>query len=301
MPQFISPDVGRRLTKIISGSQQASFRSAVGEWRDLRLESQRDYEVEINGVKYFVGDLATESHFCRDMTTESKIHIETKVLFLTALALLAKEDKLIVTTGLPVKQHTEKIKRQLSELLCGTHSISINGEPPKTLHVENIGIVAEGIGFYWDELLDSEGAIQNKWLSTQPVVRVIDIGSRTINLGTVIYTPEGKRLYLDRESNTLNYGYIALESANSDPDDKVFEDFTRRIVADASRVWLTYNPAKDVVVLGGGGVITLGALLKEHYPISLVTKDPLFGNASGFAKMGMIRWQAEQKQSQNLR
>lgn len=301
MVQFISPDIGRRLTKVISEAQKESFRSAVGEWRELKLESQRDYEVEINYEKYFVGDLAAESHFCRDMTTESKIHLETKVLFLTAIALVAKDERLVITTGLPVKQHTDQIKLQLSELLCGTHKVRINGNPPKDLHVEDIGIVPEGIGLYWDEILNDQGVIHNKWLATQPVVRILEIGSRTINLGTIVYTPEGKRLYLDRESDTLNYGYISLETANSKPNDKTFEDFSRRIVADASKLWLTYDPLKDAVLLGGGGILTLGSWLKKHYPISLIARDPLYGNASGFGKMGMVRWQNARKQRQNLR
>jgi hypothetical protein len=292
MVQHIGAEAGRRLTKVVVDGVKKSFPSTVGEWRTRNLEEDRDYEIEINGEKYFIGDLAAESHFRRDMSTVSKIHQETKILFLAAIALVATDEHLIITTGLPINQHTPPIKRQLSDLLHGCYQIRINHQKPKLLNIHDIGIVAEGIGLYWDELLNDQGAIQNKWLATQSIVRTLDLGSRTINLATITYTPDGKRNYLDRESDTLDYGYLALEAAGN-LDEKVYDSFCRRIIADASKLWLTYNPLKDVVLLGGGGVLTLGPFLKEHFPISLVAQDPLFGNASGFRKMGMVRWQTK--------
>jgi plasmid segregation protein ParM len=295
MVQFIGTDPGRRRTKVVTSGDKKSFPSAVGEWRKCNLETERDFEVEINEVKYFVGDLAEESYFGREMTTESKIHLETKVLFLTSLALVAGEEELVITTGLPVNQHKQSIKLQLSNLLCGTHKVRINDGELKVLSISDIGIVPEGIGLYWDEVLSNHGTVHNEWLATQPLVRVLEVGSRTINLGTITYDPiEKKRRYLDKESDTLKYGYLALEAAG-EINDKSLENFSRRVVADASKVWLTYNPMRDVVLLGGGGVITLGTWLRKFYPISLIARDPLFGNASGFNKMGMVRWQNNQK------
>ena len=34
----------------------------------------------------------------------------------------------------------------------------------------------------------------------------------------------------------------------------------------------------------------LGSYLKQHYPGFLLASDPLYGNASGFRKMEMVRW-----------
>lgn len=289
MVQHIAPDTGRRLTKVVTEGEKKSFRSAVGEWRQRNLEADRDYEVEIDGCKYFVGDLAEESHFRREMATTNKIHEETRILFLTALALVAKEEEIVVTTGLPVNQHTPVIKRDLEQLLCGQHRVRIKNGPELKLNIQNIGIVPEGIGLYWDEVLSDQGTIHNIWLATQPVVRILEVGSRTINLGTIAYRDQ-KRLYLDRESDTLAYGYMALEAAEAQPTDECLGAFARRIVADASKAWLSYNPLKDVILLGGGGVLTLGSWLKKHYPISLTARDPVYGNASGFRKMGIARW-----------
>lgn len=303
MVQFIGLDVGRRNVKPITfpfpdPEDRIIFRSSVGEWRKRNLEDDRDYEVEIDGQKYFVADLAQESLYEREMTTPTKVHMETKVLFLTALALVAKEEHLVVTTGLPINQHTESMKKALTTLLCGHHEVRINSAPMLELNVDDLGIVGEGLGMYWHELLDGNGNIQNEWLATQRIVRGIELGSRTTNVFTVVYDPvTNKRHYLDKESDTLDYGYIALQT--EEPDDEALEAFSRKVTAGVSKIWLTYKPIKDVVIIGGGGALTLGQWLKRQYPISLISKEPLFGNALGFCEMGMIRCQNEQ--NRNLR
>jgi plasmid segregation protein ParM len=286
MVQFIGHDGGRDKHKVDSGAKQLSVLSAVGKARNRNLVENLNYSVEIDGRQWFVSDLARESFFKRQMASESKIHEDTRVLFLTSLALITEPNsELIITTGLPVKQHTTEIKRKLTELLCGNHSITVIGQKSVNLTINEIGIVPEGAGAYFDEILDDEGKVVNDWLAKR-LTRVIDIGSRTVNLCTI---DENNR-YLDRDSDTLPYGIMELENAAEDPSEEDMEEFTRKLFGDISKRWQGYNPMKDVILLTGGGVLKLKKWVKPLFPISIIARDPVFANASGYRKMGMMRW-----------
>jgi hypothetical protein len=84
------------------------FPSVVGTARTLRLENPRDYDVTIDGEHLFIGYLAEESLDRREMASESKLHPETRVLFLTALALAANGEPMSITTGVPVVPSTRR-------------------------------------------------------------------------------------------------------------------------------------------------------------------------------------------------
>jgi len=90
--QIIGIDVGRNRVKAVSKDARVDFPSVVGEWQDRNLTTGGNYEVTVDGDKCFIGDLAIKESYClREMATESKVHQESKILFLTALALLAKD------------------------------------------------------------------------------------------------------------------------------------------------------------------------------------------------------------------
>lgn len=81
--QIIGVDVGRNRVKAVSSTNRVDFPSVVGEWQERNLTSYGKYEVIIDGEKYFIGDLALRESYCpREMATESKVHLESKVLFL---------------------------------------------------------------------------------------------------------------------------------------------------------------------------------------------------------------------------
>ncbi|MCT8138665.1 hypothetical protein H1D32_13475 [Anaerobacillus sp. CMMVII] len=114
---IVGGDFGRRNVKIFTGQKMFHFASFVGEARERNLKnrhSNNDLEVEFEGEKYYVGDLAErESEFYRSMMTEQKDHEDTRILALTALHQAnVKEIRLI--TGLPIVNHNEENKRDLS-------------------------------------------------------------------------------------------------------------------------------------------------------------------------------------------
>lgn len=288
MVQFIGHDGGRDEHKIDSGNgHPISVKSIVGKARSRNLVENLNYFVEINGREWFVGDLARESFFKRQMASESKIHEDTRILFLTSIALASESNsELVITTGLPVNQHNPATKQKLTNLLCGEHTVRINGGNEVKIKVHNIGIVPEGAGAYFDEILNDNGMLVNEWLAKR-LTRVIDIGSRTVNLCTI----DEQNRYIDRDSDTLSYGIMELDNASNEQSEDDLEEFTRKLYGDICKRWQGYSPTRDVILLTGGGVLKLKKWIKPLFPISIIARDPVFANASGYRKMGMMRWQ----------
>jgi plasmid segregation protein ParM len=245
-----------------------------------------DVGTEIDGERYFVGNMAKESYFYRAMTSENKIHQESFVLCMTALAVLTRPKEAInLITGLPITQHHDKTKQALIKLLSGFHTITVNGTA-KTFQVGNILIAPEGAAAFWDAVLDNKGTLHDTKLIKE-LVRIVDIGSRTINYCTV-----EQRKYLDRDSGTLPYGIIELLNAKKKPDDNMKAGFARRIVADLSQKWLNYNPEEDTILFTGGGSLLLEKWIRPEFRKTQLAFDAVMANALGYYKMGVLKWAA---------
>jgi len=264
----ISVDCGRFAVKAVDG-RRLTFPSVVGEWRERRITEGGNYDVSINGQKYFIGELAQqESRFARDMTTRSKIHEETKILTLTAIALLADTERVQLVTGLPVEQHTPSTKTELRKLLSGIYDVEVNGVKKHIRLAESdIVITIEGAGAYIAE-------------SPPGKCRVIDAGSRTINTLTI---DENKK-YRDLQSGTLDYGCMELMA------DGNTEQFSRRIITDLSKLWVKYSG--EPVLLTGGGASTLEPYLSRHFKVRQVG-NPVYANALGYHALGVRMWQKQ--------
>lgn len=283
---FIGVDVGRRSVKV-SGplGPVRVFPSRVGEARQLRLAdggAYGDYVVELDGRAYFVGHLAEESFARREMATESKLHEETRVLFASALGLAEPEPGSTVVTGLPISQHTNLVKEDLQNLLAGIKGVALNGRWIP-LAIRELLVVPEGAGAFWAEAMDENGMIRRQDLirhDDSPVrIRVLDLGSRTVNLVTLI----GGR-YLDRESFTLPYGLLELDAMGAGME----RDFVRRVVGDLSTRLSSLHPM-DQFLLAGGGALVLTELIREHLPMTEVIPEPVTANARGMQKLGIAR------------
>jgi len=283
--EILGIDVGRDQVKAIAQGKEIVVRSRVGEWRERKLTSGEDYEVEYDRKTYFVHDLADESYCAREMATGSKVHPESLVLFLTALSQVAASQSVScnIVTGVPINQHDPVNKEQFSRLLSGYHEVKVNDKKYE-INVEQVLIVPEGAGAYWDAVLDENGGLRDSWLANR-MVRVLDIGSRTVNYCTI-----NNRRYVDRDSGTLNYGIFELHNMNSRPTDAQGEQFSRRIIGDLSKKWMNYDEASDIVLLSGGGSLLLERWLKQQYPMARMAQDPVRANSRGYLKMGVLKW-----------
>lgn len=280
MRKYIGIDVGRKLTKVATEHGVKVFPSVVGEYREMKIGSTRDYVTSIDGQRYFVGDMADESYYRREMSTESKIHEETKTLFLTALATTGVGifDEFTVATGLPVTQHDEETKAKLNALLRGNFQVSLNGGPEKMIRVERLAIVPEGAATFYNELLDDEGKIRRQELLRYGSLLVIDVGSRTVNYVELV----GGR-YRDRNSGTLPYGAKELDLRDSV---EARHAFARRIVGDLSERLPDLSHVEKFL-LTGGGTKKIGCYLQQMLNNAEVVSDPITANVCGFRKLGM--------------
>lgn len=302
MVQHIAIDCGRDSTKTITRHNllniliRKDFKSRVGEWRELKLESEEHYQVNIDGSKFFIHDLAEESFFERAMTVREKIHDELRILFLSALGMVVNNgEKLIITTGLPIGQHTIETKNRFQELVKGKHIIQIDDKPSVECYIDNLNIIAESTSIFWNCMLDDQGIpIQSPF--PNQTVRILDLGSREFNFSTIKFYPnEQRRKFLDKESGSLNYGMIELEKSGENPTSEMKNQFTRKIVGDVSKKWFTYEPLKDIIIIAGGGILQLQEYFKPHFPLLRIDPDPIFAPVKGMYKMGMAKWRKEQQ------
>lgn len=274
--QIIAIDTGRDKTKIATHNTKLSFKSIVGDWHVRNLSSGGNWEVEINDEKYFIGDLAESESFApRRMTTKSKTHLETKILFLTALGLTCEDENPYIVTGVPVDQFNPDTKREMLNLLKGEYYIKVNNQS-KHLYINDFAICPEGGGTFWRTLNQYTFLEHSK-------VRIIDLGSRTVN-----YVTMNNKNYVDKDSGTLNFGMMMMEETSL-----THEQITFKVIGDLSKRWLDFDPKKDVVLLTGGGAIPLEKYFKPNYTSCRVVDDPVMANCLGYLKMGELRWQKQ--------
>lgn len=258
---IVGLDIGRRYGKVFTGRDLFYLSSFVGEWRERNLSnrhSDNDLEVEFQGEKYFVGDLAErESDFCRSMMTEQKDHEDTLILALTALH-QAKVDCARVVTGLPIKNHNDDNKKRLKKLLQGRWDITVNGEE-KTIIIQSVDVAAEGGAAFWSK-------------PTNGLVRIIDGGSKTIN-----YVTLKDRRYVDRESGTLDFGFETNKSIND-------KQLIARIAGELGRKW----SSDDIIWTAGGKAKTIAKYITPYFKYATPMDNAIFANAMGFYNIGRI-------------
>lgn len=254
-------DCGRRNVKVFTGQKMFHFSSIVGEARERNLNnrhSTNDMEVEFEGEKYYVGDLAErESEFYRAMMTEQKDHEDTRLLALTALHQANITDVRVIT-GLPIANHNEDNKKRLKQLLQGRWDITVNGEQ-KTIIIKSVDVAAEGGAAFWSRPTDG-------------IIRVIDGGSKTIN-----YVTLKDRRYVDRESGTLPFGFETNKSIND-------KQLVARIAGELGKKW----GAEDVIWTAGGKASVISDHLQPYFRNVAPMPNALYANAMGFHAIGRI-------------
>lgn len=265
-------DLGRRNVKLFTGDRYVWFPAVVGEWRDLKLRNNfgsKAFDCMYGGERFFAGVLAeNESEFARQMLIEDKAHQDTLLLALIALS-HSPHDDFDIVTGLPVNLHDEEHKNALSNLLVGTHTITVNGVT-RTLTIHRVRVVVEGGGAFWSSPKDG-------------VVRLIDGGSKTIN-----YITMRNRKYVDRDSGTLGFGFDTNKSTDA-------SQLASRVVGEVGKKW----GKQDKVYTVGGEASRLASLVKPFFP-NTATLQPeqsaistdgsidfnMFANAMGYYNIG---------------
>jgi plasmid segregation protein ParM len=263
-------DAGNFNGKVVNEEIAEIYRSCLGEWRERNLKSSfgsDDMEWEYQGEKGFAGTLAQyESEFPREMMGGTKAHEDAKLRVLLALHRYSGKDlEHDIVVGQPIDAHNEEEKNKIKRMLKGQHTIKVNGIT-KTFYIRRVEVAAEGGAIYWATRFNAS------------LVRIIDIGSGTVNCATII---EGK--YIDRDSFTLPFG------ANSTKTNDLTK-LGRGVIAGTSGKW----NAHDTVFIAGGVAKDIEEVIQTHYPTakalpipklingSIEILHPVFANATAF-------------------
>ncbi|CDN44181.1 ParM/StbA family protein [Paenibacillus sp. P22] len=257
---IIGIDAGGSAVKLYDGRQFRQFPSPIGyDWRERNLQQvhgEHDFEWEYGGQHGFAGTLAMyESELAESTKGDSKAHPDARLRVLIALHQYAPGSEHQIVVGQPIRTHTPEQKRQIKEMLQGRHEITINGER-RVIVIRRCEVAAEG-------------AAAGLLVPSLGIVRVIDIGSGTVNLGTL-----QDRRFVDRASDTLVNGMETLR--NPDP-----AAFARAIIAHAIRLkW----KSEDVLVLCGGGAEALLPDIGKHFKSAQLLKPgmSLYANVEAF-------------------
>ncbi|MFY2248442.1 ParM/StbA family protein [Priestia megaterium] len=241
-------DSGSSSVKVATQEGLYTFSSHLGEWRERNLSStfsENDIEYEYQGKKGFAGTLAQyESEFLRQMMGSTKAHEDAKIRTLIAIHRYGGLTNEIVV-GQPILQHNEQEKQKIKAMLKGQHTITVNGIT-KTFTINQVEVAAEGGAVYW--------ALNTK----APLIRIIDIGSGSVNYATI----EGGR-YIDKDSSSLEYGAESTKSQN-------VNSMVESIIAQTSKKWRK----EDVVLIAGGMAEEVQDLVSSYYKEAKAIKVP---------------------------
>ncbi|MGG4035039.1 ParM/StbA family protein [Paenibacillus cisolokensis] len=253
---IVAIDAGGAETKVYDGRQLRRFPSMIGDWRERKLQQrhgEHDYEWEYDGRKGFAGTLALyESECAESQKGDTKAHPDARLRVLIALHQYAEGMEHSIVVGQPIGRHTPAEKDEIKRMLVGRHELTVNGER-RVLVIRRCEVAAEGVTA---GLLATEGG----------TIRVIDIGSGTVNFGTLI-----DRRFNDRGSFTLPAGLETVRSADA---------LGRQI---ALRALAAGWKGDDALYLCGGGAEPLMPHIKVYFPgVRLLDGDPVFANVRAF-------------------
>ena len=250
-------DAGNYYTKVASHNKVFKFPSNIGEYREMNLEvnhGEYDMVVEYKNQRYFAGTLAKyESEFGSTMFGDSKAHLDGKLRVLIATYLTCNDNSRVqIVTGQPIGKHREKTK--IKRMLEGMHTLTVNGIT-KRFTIDRVEVAPEGAGAFWA-------------FKQQGKIRILDIGSGTINCATII---DGR--YVDKDSFTLPFGANTTNSTH--------EQFAKGIQRAISRKWTDDVP---IYLIGGIATLIEPYLNAKLLPIKY---HPTFANALGFYQLGV--------------
>lgn len=282
MSIVIGVDAGNYMAKTAGPYGVDHYRTAICDWfkRDF-IESfgDDDMEFEIDGRKGYAGSIAEyEDVFGGGgMYGDTKAHEDTKIRVLLALHRYIEKycpgvNSVKLVTGQPITSHNDTEKDKLKEMLQGSHEFIVNGVL-RYLYIEEVGIAAEGAGAFWSNPQSGK-------------VRIIDVGSGTINVATI----QNKKI-INNASATFNFG---VETVN-----RALDSIARGIIQETTGLrW----ERTDLIYLCGGVSYDISPHIQKYYPETQLIQpllnryegvemtSPIFSNAVGFYEIGRLTY-----------
>jgi plasmid segregation protein ParM len=267
-------DAGNFKVKVAGEFGLMDFISAIGESRQINLQQihgQDDMYYEYQGETGFAGSLALyESEFGGSIMGDTKAHVDTKLRVLIGIhryitLYQIEEKEFDIVLGQPISKHNPNEKTKIKEMIKGWHTIVVNGVE-KSFHIRNIEVAAEGVSAFFSN-------------PTNGLVRILDVGSGTVNYSSVL---EGR--FLDKDSGTLPFGVNTNKTDN-------LQALSRGIATHVLKKW---SPQDKTFVVGGiaeqilphlKGYFSNIDILRPIYNQQYV--NPIYANAVAFYIVGV--------------
>lgn len=230
-------DAGNDGTKICGPLGVQRYSSSIGEYNPLNMREQFDSDdlvFEYNGRIGLAGTLAQfESDWGYAVKGDSKSHEDAILRTLLAIIRYSDHDEHSIVVGQPIATYTDEEKQRIKRRLTGRHEIVVNGRR-RVVRINRVEVAPEGAAAAMSD-------------PKPGLVRIIDIGSGTVNCATL---HDMKRINL--ESFTISKGMETVKS--NDP-----EQMARGIANLTLGKWRK----DDYVRLVGGGIHAAGIAKDE--------------------------------------
>ena len=322
----IGIDLGYGFVKATCGDKTVKFPSLVEVGQPTTHDAFRaaDYEVEIDGTTYFVGEMARrEGKSLINLADPLAKEEDLRVLWLTALALVGNDEPATVVTGLPLSQYDtrDKFAERLAKL---RGVVTIRGKK-RLVETESLQVVPQAMGAMMAGLLEPETmSLRNpQWMEQGGYLLLVDVGTRTT--GVVTFETQPEFTWVAKLSGATDIGMIdifrAMQTAfgrqvGSAPRleevpfweslltkgetwyggktidfretrDAIREQFGKRIAQYAVQLLggEAWNRVAVVFLAGGGAVVPQTSLRTYGVPVFSVP-DAQMANATGFYLFG---------------
>lgn len=269
-------DAGNHMAKVMGPFGPDKFRTNICDWFEREVEErfgEDDMEFEIDGRKGFAGTIALyEDEFGNGATYgDTKAHEDTKIRVLLAInryldRYCSTVNNISIVVGQPIKRHVETEKKLIKEMLLGKHQIKVN-DKTRTFFIENVGVAPEGSAAFWSH-------------PQSGLLRIIDIGSGTVNAATII-----DNRHINTASDTFNFGVETVKNKDD------YSNIARGVIRGTTK--LKWSKSDNILICGGISE-GIAPFIVEHYPNAQILNPtfangrevkflaPVFANAVGF-------------------
>lgn len=317
----IGIDIGRSYTKAVYENRVVMFPTQAG--RAVRMHTSpvggkgKDYHL-LEPFDYYIGELAIQQRVgSLNLSPDWVLSEEYRALYLTALAAVTKSfsTRYTVVTGLPLSDL--HLVAKAKPLLLGSWQPKLNsGDTKKTIKIDDVAFVAQGIGALFLLIIDENGRISDPEQAKRGRAGILDVGSKTTNIIAVDGIQEVAIETGAAEAGTWRLEDTVRRSIVADHDgwgerfspqelmasiigDKVVYDGDERInistyVDEATRVvakeitdkasvlWSDGRHLRRIIVCGGGAKLMMSHIKERFGHAQLIEGDPQLANVRGY-------------------
>jgi plasmid segregation protein ParM len=288
---LLAVDAGRSEVEYKSSTLMGAFPSPVAEavHQNNPVWLEGDLEIEIEGKKWWVGNLAKREGGGRDRSNfgESKADeiLKVQVIASVIYADLIESD-IDLGVIVPIKKLVKEETNAIKKLLIGTHEVRYKlvkqtRKEPSTRECsikinEKLLIAQEGAMAFWSDPRDEN-------------TQILDFGAKTINFAYYDFYLYNKPTYVNAKSGTEWNGWETTKQQfgfSKKNDDQINVNEIKKMASSLAKTAINVSGKLDwdtdcLTQIFGGVAHVVYPYIKEKFPRAYVPEDPRNGNVIG--------------------